>query len=265
MTRHLLPLVVVLGWSVPAFAQPAQESPAASADRFRIACAPMSPTVRPGQAIRVLGSYQHGRLLFGPDEPLIVNAGANQGLKAGQQYYVRRVVHDRFTQWTLGYEPISVHTSGWVRIVEVQPDTAVATVTQACDGVIYGDYLEPFTEPVVPADAGVAGEADFAHPAHITMGDEKQQTGAAGSLMVVDQGADQGIRPGQMLTIYRPTSSEPDYMMDYGPTLQGRGPSMRVGTARVLVVQPNRAVVRIESSREAIYIGDFAAVHRTTP
>jgi hypothetical protein len=265
MTRHVLPLVVVLGWSVPAFAQPAQETTAASGDRLRIACAPVSPPARPSQPIRVLGSYQHGRLLFAPDEPLIVSAGANQGLKPGQQYYVRRVVHDRFTQWTLGYQPISVHTAGWVRIVEVQPDTAVATVTQACDGVLYGDYLEPFTEPVVPPDAGVTGEADFAHPARIALGDEKQQTGAAGSLMIVDQGADQGLRAGQTVTIYRPTSAAAGYMMGYGPTLQGRGPSMRVGTARVLIVQAKTAVVRIESSREAVYVGDFAAVHRLTP
>jgi hypothetical protein len=54
-------------------------------------------------------------------------------------------------------------------------------------------------------------------------------------------------------------------MTGYGPTLEGPGPSLRVGTARVLSVLPQSAVVRIESSREAIYIGDFAAVHRITP
>ena len=204
MKGRVLPIVAVLGWSVPAFAQPAPET-SASRDRLQMACAPMSLPAAPNQALRVLGGYQRGRLLFGPDEALIVNAGANQGVRQGQEYYVRRVVHDRFTRWTLGYQPISIHTAGRVRIVDVQPDVSVAAVTQACDGVMYGDYLEPFVDPVLP--------------------------------------------PGAY----------------YGPTLRGRGPSVRVGTARVLSVQPRTALIRIESSREAVYVGDFAAVHRPAP
>jgi hypothetical protein len=264
MTKRVLPFVVVLGWSIPALAQSAPDSHA-SGDRLRMACAPISPAARPAQAVRVVGGYQHGRLHFAPGEPFIVNAGTNQGVQPGQEYYVRRVVHDRFTQWTLGYQPISIHTSARVRILEVQPDAAVASVTQACDGVMYGDYLEPFADRVVPPDTVGAGEPDFAHPAHIALGDEKQQTGAAGSLMVVDQGAAQGLRAGQTLTIYRPTPPERSDMMGYGPRLQGRGPSMRVGTARVLSVLPQTAVVRIETSREAVYVGDFVAVHRSAP
>jgi hypothetical protein len=264
MKGRVLPVVVVLGWSVPAFAQPAPHTGEANS-RLQMACAPLSPPAPPARALRVLGSYQRGRLLFGPNEALIVNAGANQGIHPGQEFYVRRVVHDRFTQWTLGFQPISIHTAGWVRIVEVQPDTAVATVTYACDGVMYGDYLEPFADPVPPPDAGVTGQPDFDHPARITIGDEKRQTGAAGSVMVLDRGSDQGLRAGQTVTIYRPTPADRSYMMGYGPTLQGRGPTMRVGTARVLSVQPQTAVVRIESSREAVYVGDLAAIHRQTP
>jgi hypothetical protein len=263
MTGRVLSLVVVLGWSVPVLAQPASQT-SESSDRFQLACAPMSPPALPSQAIRVAGSSQRGRLLFGPNEALVINAGAKQGIKQGQEFYVRRVVNDRFTEWTLGYQPISIHTSGWVRIVDVQPDAAVAEVTHACDGVMYGDYLEPYVEPVPPSDAGVAGEPDFAHPAHIMLGDDKQQTGAAGSVMVVDQGTEQGLRAGQTVTIYRPTPEERDYMTYYGPKLEARGPSMRVGTARVLSVQPQTALVRIESSHEAVYIGDFVAVHRVT-
>ncbi|PYR89152.1 MAG: hypothetical protein DMF84_26000 [Acidobacteria bacterium] len=264
MKGRVLPIVAVLGWSVPAFAQPAPET-SASRDRLQMACAPMSLPAAPNQALRVLGGYQRGRLLFGPDEALIVNAGANQGVRQGQEYYVRRVVHDRFTRWTLGYQPISIHTAGRVRIVDVQPDVSVAAVTQACDGVMYGDYLEPFVDPVLPPGASVIGQPDFEHSARIALGDERRQTGAPGSLMVLDQGSDAGLRAGQTLTIYRWSGQPTPMMAYYGPTLRGRGPSVRVGTARVLSVQPRTALIRIESSREAVYVGDFAAVHRPAP
>jgi len=235
MKGRVLPIVAVLGWSVPAFAQPAPET-SASRDRLQMACAPMSLPAAPNQALRVLGGYQRGRLLFGPDEALIVNAGANQGVRQGQEYYVRRVVHDRFTRWTLGYQPISIHTAGRVRIVDVQPDVSVAAVTQACDGVMYGDYLEPFVDPVLPPGASVIGQPDFEHSARIALGDERRWSGQPTPMMAY-----------------------------YGPTLRGRGPSVRVGTARVLSVQPRTALIRIESSREAVYVGDFAAVHRPAP
>jgi hypothetical protein len=260
MNGRVLPVLVLLGWSVPAFAQPAPQT-RPSSDRLQLACAPMSPAALPAQAVRVLGSYERGRILFGPDEQVILNAGANQGIRTGQEYYVRRVVHDRFTQWTLGYPPVSIHTAGWVRIGDVRPDMAVATVIHACDGIMFGDYLEPFAEPVLPPGAAAGGQPDFEHPARVVLGDEKRQTGGAGSLMVVNQGTDQGLRAGQTLTIYRPTPEWRSYDMSYRTRPSG-GPSLRVGTARVLSVQPQTALVRIESSRDAIYVGDLAAVHR---
>ncbi len=263
MDIRVLPLIVVLGWSVPAFAQAPPQNGDASR-RLQVACAPLSLPAAPNQALRVVGSYERGRMLFGPNEPLVVNAGTNQGMRAGQEYFVRRVVHDRFTAWTLDTHATSVHTAGWIRIVDAQADMAVATVTHACDGVMEGDYLEPFVDPVPAADAGVTGEPDFAHPARIALGDEKRQSAAPGSVMLLDQGADHGLRAGQTLTIYRETVFG-RYRADMGydaPGVRGRGPIMRIGVARVLAVSPQSALVSIESSTDAIYVGDLAAVHR---
>lgn len=263
MKARALSLLVVLGCSVPAFAQPPSQNGDASR-RLQLACAPLSLPAKPNQALRVIGSYERGRMLFGPDDALVVNAGTTQGMRVGQEYFVRRVVHDRFTSWTLDTNVTSVHTAGWIRIVDVQADRALATVTHACDGVIEGDYLEPFVDPVLPADAGVTGEPDFAHPARIALGDEKRQSAAPGSVMLLDQGTDHGLRAGQTLTIYRETVFG-RYRGNMGydqPGVRGRGPIMRIGLARVLAVTPQSALVSIESSTDAIYIGDLAAVNR---
>ena len=41
----------------------------------------------------------------------------------------------------------TIHTTGWLRIVAVNDTTAIAQIEHVCDGVIAGDYLEPFVAP----------------------------------------------------------------------------------------------------------------------
>jgi hypothetical protein len=228
-----------------------QEIAAATSIQEQMACAPVSQFEPPAAGLRVLSGYVHGRIMFGPGEPLIINAGTNQGLKPGQQYFVRRQVDDRFTPATAHFHLISVHTAGWVTIVEARERISVATVTHACDGILEGDYLEPFVDPVVPSPA-VGGEPDFAHPARLVMADERRQTGYAGLVMIIDRGTDSGVRAGQTLTIYR-------------ETVGGEGPIIDLGRATVLEAGAVTSLVRIDSSREAVYIGDLAAIHRLTP
>jgi hypothetical protein len=157
-------------------------------------------------------------------------------------------VRDQFTPASADFVPISIHTAGWVTIVDVKDFVSVATVTHACDGVLYGDFLEPFTSPVVPEPA-LGGEPDFANPARIVMADERRQTGSEGTLMLINRGSDQGVRAGQSLTIYR-------------PSMGGVGPVLTIGNATILSVRPQTALLRIDSSRDAVFIGDMAALHR---
>jgi hypothetical protein len=217
--------------------------------REQLACAPISLPAPPVGGLRVIGGYSHGRIMFGPGEPLIINAGTAQGIKPGQQYFVRRHVRDQFTPATADFIPISVHTAGWITVVDARENVAVATVTHACDGVIEGDYLEPYVDPVVPQPSAVQGTPDYDHPGQIVMGDERRQTGYAGLLMLVNRGSDHGVRAGQTITIFR-------------ETMNGQGPLVDVGRATVMSVRPQTALVRIDSSREAVYVGDFAAIHR---
>lgn len=250
-------MTLPIAWMVPALTliaqQPALNQTATAAPNLieDIACAPMSPSAPPLGGMTVSGSYAHGRIMFGPGEALIVNAGSRQGLQTGQMFYVRRHVRDMFTPASVDFTPVSIHTAGWVTIVEVKDDVAVARVTHACDGVLDGDYLEPYTDPVAPA-AILGGEPDYAHPARIVMADEKMQTGAAGTLMLINRGSDHGVHAGQSLTIFR-------------DTLAGAGPVFEVGRALILSVRPQTSLIRVEASRDAVYIGDLAAIHHIQP
>jgi hypothetical protein len=214
-----------------------------------LACGARATAIPPAAVVRIGHGREHGKTLFGPGDPIIVLGGTSQGLRVGQDYFVRRVTQDRFTEpGSDGVPTISIHTAGWIRIVEAAPDAAIATITRACGGMQEGDYLEPFEMPVVPATAQ-GTEPDYANPGRLLLGDDRRQMGATGDLMVFDRGSDHGVRNGQRLTIFR-------------QTVGGAGPVVRVGNATAMIVSAETTVVRIDRTTDAIYVGDFVAIHR---
>jgi len=216
----------------------------------QIACAPMGLPAPPLAGMRVLGGYVHGRIMFGPGDALIISAGTIQGVQPGQRYFVRRAVNDASMKQPKVGALYGVHTAGWVTIVDAKDTMSVATVTHACDGVLEGDFLEPFVAPVLPS-AALNGTPDYAHPGRIVLADERRQTGYPGLVMLMNRGSDDGVRAGQALSIYR-------------ETLNGQGPIIDLARATVLSASPASSLVRIDSSREAVYLGDLVAIHRIT-
>lgn len=215
-----------------------------------LACGARATARPPAAVVRIAPGREHGKALFGPGDPIIVRGGTNQGIRVGQDYFVRRVTADRFTEpGSDGVPTISIHTAGWVRIVEARENAAIATITRPCGAMEEGDYLEPFELPVVPPDAVGAGEPDYANPGRLLLGDDRRQMGATGDLMVFDRGSDHGLRNGQRITIFRQTSG-------------GEGPVIRVGEAIAMIVSPETTVVRIVKTSDAIYVGDLMAIHR---
>jgi len=252
---HVTPAVavvvmVVAGALVPgaAHAQATADRPAVRDTAAELGCAAKAAFTTPAPTLKVSGGREKGKGLFGMGDAIVLTGGTAQGLQVGQQYYVRRIVRDRFTAVSSdGQQPVSIHTAGWVRIVDAQTDTAVATVTYACDGILEGDYLEAFDPPAAPPSAPLTTEADYSNPGRVILGDERRQMGAAGSLMVVNRGSDHGLRGGQRLTIFREA---------------GGGPVLRVGEATVMIVGPETSTFRIDRSTDAVHVGDLIAVHR---
>lgn len=233
--------------AVPLSAQ-AQRPLPARAVALDLVCGAQAALAAPPQAIRILAGAEPRRALFSSGDAVLINAGTSQGLRAGQHFYVRRVVTDRFAAKTGDSKPFSIHTAGWVTIAETQADVSVATIAESCDGILEGDYLEPLVmSPAAPA--GAAGEPDFARPARVILGDERRQLGSPGSLMVIDRGSDHGLRPGQRLTLFR-------------ETLNGRGPVMTLGEAVVASTQHETSMVRIGRTNEEVQVGDLIAIHR---
>jgi hypothetical protein len=240
--------VFVVALPAAARAQFVAQRPVERDPAQELACAPQAPLIPPEITMRIAGAPQALRSLYGSGDIVLIGAGTASGLQPGQQYFVRRVVSDRFTEPLKGYRPISVHTAGWVQIQDVQAETAVAKVVHVCDGVLEGDYLEPFALPPVPSP-GASAQPDYANPAHVVLGDERRQIGSTGQYMVVDRGSDQGLQPGQRLTFFR-------------TTLAGAGPTWPIGTGTALLIGTSTSVFRIDTANDAIYVGDLIAVQK---
>lgn len=245
--RHSLVAALLIAGGTMVHAQ-AQRPLVSRSVALDLICGAQASLVEPPRTIRVVGGREPRKALFSSGEAVLVNAGTSQGLRAGQHFFVRRLVEDRFAHPAADVRPFSIHTAGWITIVETQAEVSVATVSEACDGIAEGDYLEPM---VLPIHAGNVppGEPDYARPGRVILGDERRQLGSAGSLMVIDRGSDHGIRPGQPLTLFR-------------ETLEGRGPVLTLGSAVVVATQHETALVRIGDTPQEIQVGDLVAIHR---
>ena len=224
--------------------------PAASASiPLEQLCGPHAELTRPAMKMRVAAGSERVKTTYGPSEHLVINAGNAHGIRTGQRYLVRRVIDDQFAVAAIGEKSYSIHTAGWVTIVDTLEETSVAVISEACDAVEIGDYLDPFILPGPAPAPPVVSQPDYSRPARVILGDERRQLGGENTIMVMDRGSDHGLRIGQPLTVFR-------------QTLDGKGPNQILGDAVIVEVHPETSLIRILRSREAIEVSDLVAIHR---
>lgn len=246
MMRRVLSLALgtAMIWIAPAAAQtPAK---ALSADALALACAPRASLERPDSAITLTGSLTDAQGVYAPWHRLVVNAGTEEGLKQGEEYYVRRLVPPREMS-AKGEKPVyAIMTAGWIQIDQVQTHRSIATVIHACGGLQPGDFLEPFAVPAVPT-ALPPGTPDFSEPGHVLFAPERGTIAGAGTMVAIDRGTNQGLRPGQMVTFYRATAS---------------GPNVIVARGVAVLLQADTSTVKVIDMRDAVANGDNVALHK---
>ena len=207
-------------------------------------------TPEPLDALRIVGTQDTvPRTLYGARDLLIVGAGTGRGIGLGQQFIIRRST--RFGSRAAG--PRAVATAGWLRIVAANETTSIGIVEFACESIERGDYLEPYLEPVLPANldrADTTGELDFSAPARVLFGDKERVMGGLGDFMVIDAGLGRGAQPGARFAIYRDVHV-------------AGVPLAPVGEAVVMHADADTAVVRLTLTRDAVQKGDLLIPRRT--
>jgi len=234
--------------SAPAALAGQQQSHGKPYEAEQLACAVQAMRATPSPTAVLESTTLPGRQTYGPGDTLVIDAGTDKGLAVGQDYFVRRVLlpMDR----SGAKEPwVYVRTAGWIRITEVHPRNALAQVVFACDAFDKGDLLQPFSLPVVPAPIDPPGQPDYSSPGQVLLGQDRRTTAGTRFFIAVDRGTDHGLKPGQRVTIFRRLS---------GPD----GPVNPIAQATVMLLLPESAVLRVDTSSQAIFVGDLVAPHR---
>jgi hypothetical protein len=212
-------------------------------------CGPGRQSGPPGPAFRLMGNRDDAeRMLLAAGDAIMIDGGWVDGLAVGQSFVVRRLFHLRDLEWIAPTARTAVHTAGLVQIIEVAETYSTAAVVYACGAFFVGDELEAFApEPIRPQRS--TGEPDFDRPARVLFGDEGKTIGEPDRLMVIDQGANDGLEAGQRVTLFR--RSRP-----------GAWGISRLGEAVVVAVRADWSRIRIDSVHDVVFAGDQAAPQR---
>ncbi len=237
---------------LPAFASaqsaPAPERVELPPDILSLACAPGLTYEPPPTPLRVTGS-QHPTVhqTFAPGDLLTVNAGTDNGIDVGQQYYTRRAMP--IAKRSIARDnPATIHTSGWIRIYAVDRRMSLATIVYACDSVELNDYLEPFMLPSLPP-ASDRLPAQRGNYGRIVIGNDNRSNFGKGDHFVVDRGSDHGVAAGAQFVVYRDKQEAGNFLFE-------------LGEAVAVDVRPDSSTLRATRSLSGFTTGDYVALRK---
>lgn len=198
----------------------------------------------------VAAEYEDSRHMFGVGDIVYSDVGARAGLMAGQEFQVIRPAHEVY-QWgsysaTIGrfYE-----TPARARVVCVQDDSAILEITESCEPTFLGDLLIPFEPIPIPLVRASAPLTQCDAPSgkvtgHIVEVKDRATPVGTDSVVFLDLGEDDGLFPGDFLTVYRARN-------DSG-TIR-----TLLGEAAVLWTKGKTCVAKITSMVDSMRAGDF--------
>ena len=202
--RAVLSIALICGAGAAVQAQEAVTARLAGLPRD-VACAPLCPAVRPDMRVKVAAGKERVKTLFGNGDALVITGGTAQGVRTGDEFFVRRVVADNFTECHAARSHRSACTPrACSRSWRPRPTPRSPSSHSAATALPSATTSSPSRRLRLPPELA-GGTPDFARPGRLILGDERRQIGGAGEFMILDRGSDHGVRAGQPLTIFRHT------------------------------------------------------------
>jgi len=245
---------VILAAALTGTTMTAQRGPAATAanlpaEVLALACAPKAALEVPDTPLRITGGQDSFvRQSHAPGDLVTINAGSQNGIEVGQEYYTRRLLisnREKITPAT----PATIVTSGWIKVWAVDDTMSLATITHACDTINIDDHLEPFVLAEVPGVSSNKPKPQRDNYGHVLTGEGRRRTFGKGDFFLLDRGSDHGVAKGSQFVLYR-------------NKLQGENFLYDLGEAVAVEVTPDSSTLQVTVSRDAIQSGDLVALRK---
>jgi hypothetical protein len=213
-----------------------------------VMCTDLPVTAKPVPRLVIKGPHTTDGRTSMSGGLLIINRTPDDGLAIGQRYISQRLNGDakRFPRPGEGYGDIRI--TGWITITAIDEYNALAQINFACDSIESGDFLEPYSEVVLPTTASEPIKPDFSDRANFLFGVDNRVMFGDGDVASIDRGTANGVVAGHRYAIYR----------DFHNGL----PLVHMGEAVVMSVSEQTSKVVVTQTRNAIEPGDIAVPRR---
>ena len=246
MTRAFC-VAALLAVAAPLSAQrgPAASTSHLSPDVLALACAPATASGTPQMPLHITGGQDaFVRRNYAPGDLVTINAGMQNGITIGQEFFIRRVQADRMS--VSRTSPAMIRTAGWLRVYAVDDAMSLATIEHACDAIEVGDYLEPFVLPQMPSVSNDKAKAERDNYARVMAGADRRRSFGKGDFFTIDRGSSQGVSTGTQFVIYRDMHRAQNFLFE-------------LGEAVAVDVRQDTSTLQVTLSRDAFTEGDYVA------
>jgi len=220
-----------------------------SADVLPLVCAPSITYEVPAVPLHISGGQSlDARMSWAPGDLITINAGRNNGIQVGQEFFARRLQKER-DRFVSRETPGTVRTAGWIRVYAVDDEMSLATIQYACDGIEIGDYLEPFALPTAVPRAAKTGKPEKGNYARVLSGNDRRQTFSAGEFIIIDRGRDYGIVPGSQFVVYHDKKESGNFLYESADAV-------------AVDVRESSSTLQLTFSRTAVQVNDYVSMRK---
>ena len=191
---------------------PETRQPSAAARLSEAACGGFIEQTPQASAGQIVGAEEEReRRVFGEGDLVFVDAGAQGGVRVGQEFSVVRPRGRFRSKFSRKGGALGVYTQevGRLRVVRVRDRVSVARVTLACSDVLLGDLLRLAAARPVPEARAEVSLDRFAEPTgkatgRIVLARDGREMVSRDQIVFIDLGGEDGVKAGDYLTVFRP-------------------------------------------------------------
>jgi len=219
-------------------------------EEMALQCSPYIVSSPEDMDLYVIGSEQGAtKLAFAERDILYLSKGSNAGLKPGDAFTLHHMSNDVKHPVTAKKLGTVIETTGVIRVLLADENSATAIIERACVDVHNGDYALPAIAPSVPLIVRRPPPDRLTPPTGkaqgyvVAIADDSMIAGE-NQLLSIDLGSADGMTPGSTLVVFK-------VMYPSVPTSRNV-----LGEIAVVATRERTATARVIHSSDAIMPGD---------